>query len=133
MLVMPQRKQTTVARILSQYEIIIAVGEVDGIKVGDQFTIVGKSNDEITNPKTGEVIGFVPIKKAVVRAKQVFERFTICENANTKYSSLFGAASIAANFDAKSPLNVRKEDIQSVDKNAKPVPIEVGDEVEYIH
>lgn len=130
---MSQRKKTIVARILSQYEVIIAVGEVDGVKVGDQFMIMGNSDDKIINPETGEEIGFVPVKKAIVKAKQVFEKFTICENSNTKYSSLFGATSMTANFDIKSPLNVRKEDIRGIDKNANVAPIKVGDEVDYVH
>lgn len=49
-------KQAKVAKVLTQYKVILNVGARDGINVGDDF-IIYRIGDEVQDPDTGESLG----------------------------------------------------------------------------
>ncbi len=55
-----------VAKVLSDYQLIINAGSNDGVVIGDTFTIIEKG-DEVFDPITGESLGDYELKKGVVR------------------------------------------------------------------
>jgi len=66
-----------VAQILNSRELIINVGECDGVAVGMYFNILDPKGEEVKDPDTGEVLGSVARPKVRVRVIKVQERLSI--------------------------------------------------------
>ena len=66
-----------VAQILNSRELIINVGERDGVAVGMYFNILDPKGEEVKDPDTGEVLGSVARPKVRVRVIKVQERLSI--------------------------------------------------------
>jgi len=66
-----------VAQILNSRELIINVGERDGVVVGMYFDILDPKGEEVKDPDTGEVLGSVARPKVRVKVTKVQERLSI--------------------------------------------------------
>jgi hypothetical protein len=75
--------QGNVVKILNQREIAINIGRAHGVQKGMTFAIVASSPEEIRDPETGEVLDVVDRLKALIQAKEVRRRITICSTYKT--------------------------------------------------
>jgi len=66
-----------VAQILNEREIVINLGQAQGVKTGMIFAVLTDPL-EIKDPETGEVLDCLEREKARVRARDVRERIAVC-------------------------------------------------------
>jgi|SRR5215204_3696076 len=67
-----------VAGILTERELIINVGDEQGVQNGMKFQVLTDVPTEVTDPKTGEVLGVVAREKVRVMAVKVEPRYSVC-------------------------------------------------------
>lgn len=67
----------TVARILSDREVVLNRGAKDGVEVGDYIGIVDEEASKVTDPNTGESIGELTQFKTSLRVTQISESLAI--------------------------------------------------------
>jgi len=85
-----------VAKILSEREVVINLGKIQGVKKGMRFAILAPTPEEISDPETGELLDVVDRTKVLVQATEVRQRVTICSTYRTTkipggpLSSLYG-------------------------------------------
>lgn len=65
------RLRGKVAAILSKRELIINLGEDDGVRVGMKFVILNSQGMDIRDPDTGTVLGTVDVPKTVVKVVRI--------------------------------------------------------------
>src|SRR6266566_4898215 len=75
--------QGKVAKILTEREVVINIGSVQGVKKGMRFAILAPTPEEILDPETGEVLDVVDRTKVLVQATEVREKITICSTYRT--------------------------------------------------
>lgn len=75
--------QGKVAKILTEREVVINIGSVQGVKKGMRFAILAATPEEISDPETGEVLDVVDRPKVFVQATEVREKITICSTYRT--------------------------------------------------
>ena len=75
-----------VAKILDEYSIVINVGRKNSVVDGMVFAIFVKSDEEIKDPDSGEVLGKLENVKEHVFVSHVQDRFSTCV-AGTKETS----------------------------------------------
>jgi hypothetical protein len=75
--------QGKVAKILTEREVVINIGSVQGVKKGMRFAILASTPEEVSDPETGEVLDVVDRPKVLVQATEVRERITICSTYRT--------------------------------------------------
>jgi hypothetical protein len=67
-----------VASVLNERELVINVGERDGVRRGMRFAVLAGAT-EIPDPDTGESLGTIDRTKVRVQAVHVQERLSICQ------------------------------------------------------
>lgn len=67
-----------VAKILDEYSIVINVGSNNGVVDGMVFAIFAQSDDEITDPDSGKVLGKLEYVKDHVFVSHVQDAFSTC-------------------------------------------------------
>ncbi len=67
-----------IARILDEYNVVINVGQKQGVRVGMLFVIFATTEDEVKDPTTGEVLGKLETVKGYVSAVHVQDGLSIC-------------------------------------------------------
>jgi hypothetical protein len=75
--------QGKVAKILTEREVVINIGRMQGVKKGMRFAILSPTPEEISDPETGEVLDIVDRTKVLVQATEVREKVTICSTYRT--------------------------------------------------
>jgi len=70
----------TVVRIVNRYTLVINRGHVNGIKNGQRFLIYRLSEDEITDPETGENLGRLETVKGTGTVIHAQERISTVES-----------------------------------------------------
>lgn len=120
-------KEIKVIKILDRASIIINAGEKDGIGTGDMFFITAHS-ESIIDPFTKENLGSIKQYKAKIEATQVYEKMSVCQNAD-RTKSLAAVAQLFTT-EKREPLNIDPSDIPSDYDNSSP--IQIGDIVERI-
>ena len=68
-----------VARVLNAREVAINKGEVDGVELGMEFTILSSNVQNISDPDTKEYLGSVQRPKASVKVTLVHDRLSVAE------------------------------------------------------
>jgi hypothetical protein len=106
-----------VAGILTERELAINIGSEHGVESGMAFQVMANAATEITDPKTGEVLGSITREKVRVRATRVAPRFSICKTyqVHTTPGGILGgtAATALANVFERSrefPETLKAED-----------------------
>jgi hypothetical protein len=79
------RLQGKVAQLLNERELVINIGESDGVRAGMKFKILAESPVEIFDPETDELLGTVDREKVRVQAVEVQKEFSICSTYRTLY------------------------------------------------
>ena len=78
-----------VARILNSLEVAINIGSEKGVVVGMIFDIVDQSQ-EVRDPDTNEVLGFVERPKVRVKVTHVQEKLSLASTYKTKKFNVGG-------------------------------------------
>jgi len=84
-----------VARILSSRELVLNVGQEDGVEVGMFFDILSPEGDEIRDPDSGEVLGSIRKPKVRVKISSVQERLSVAATFRKKIVNEGGTATFA--------------------------------------
>jgi hypothetical protein len=73
-----------VAQILNERELVINIGEKNGVQEGMRFAVLAGSPVEIQDPETGEQLGWLDREKVRVEAVLVMDRMSVCATFETK-------------------------------------------------
>lgn len=77
-------KTICVASIIDSCKIVLNVGEIDGIKIGDKFLIYSVSDDDIIDPISGKSLGKLEIVKGKGRVIYVQSQMCTIESVNKR-------------------------------------------------
>lgn len=67
-----------VAEILNARELVINLGQAQGVTLGMKFAVMAESVLEIHDPASGEVLDTIDREKVRVEASEVRQKITIC-------------------------------------------------------
>ncbi|WP_020006232.1 hypothetical protein [Salinicoccus albus] len=136
------KKKVKIATILSETEVIINAGKLDGIQQGQAFYIVDIHGRVIKDPDTDEILGSFPGYKGKVVVKKVKDKFSYCESPTyyRNYAAeltLASTKSLIDNMDIiggqeQNKLNILKEDITDLSSKFTDSPVKIGDILELI-
>ncbi len=56
---------------MSRRELVLNLGDADGVAVGTKFVILNRHGVDVTDPDTGEVLGTVEVPKTVVKVVRI--------------------------------------------------------------
>ena len=113
------RIEGKVAEIISERDLVINRGTVDGVKVGMRFRILHSRGAEIVDPDTGEKLGRVEIDKTVVKITSVDERLAVGRTFRTIKEGGGALAQSAFLSNAFRQPTVTVETLKTGGKNAK--------------
>lgn len=131
-----------ITNILNKYEIIINLGERDGVQLKDTFYIMEKKATEIIDPDTKEVLDSFFRKKARVIVTEVHQKYSICATPNTASTSVIQSSINALDLLSKSThvhnvkaierkqLTVDRREVDDIFSEYSNKTIHVGDIVE---
>lgn len=117
-----------IAKIVTEYRVVINRGHKDGVENGMRFVIFDPG-EEILDPKTGESLGNLEIVKAKVEVINVQEKMSTAKT----YEYTSGPSGIAAAFVniERGPLKKLPLDEEAL-KQVKTTSVKVGDLVRQI-
>lgn len=135
-------KSVKIAAILSETEVIINVGRIDGAENGQEFYIIDTEGRVIKDPDTDVVLGRFEGYKGKLIIKKVEDGFSYCETP-TYYKSLAIESTLASSMSMlnnlnnisgakQDKLNILKEDILDLNSKYTNNPVKVGDSLELI-
>lgn len=120
-----------VVKIPSDDAIVINGGTNYGIKVEDQFHIIGKGT-MVKDPDTGEPLGELNGEKATVEVTKVFEKMCLCENVERSSAPVFTSMSqiLLPFYSPRKSLNVDADEITGYIADDQK-SIKIGDKAEH--
>lgn len=80
----PRITEGNVAEIVSKTQLIITPGRDEGVKTGDKFQVVASEKEQVRDPHTETVLEEIPVIKATVVVKAVYEKCCLVENSSTR-------------------------------------------------
>jgi hypothetical protein len=90
--------QTTIARIISPTEVVLAAGSDQGVSPGMEFIIYDLS-DRILDPETGADLGQIELVKGRVISVHVQDRMTTARTKTKRTERSFGSRAMIAAFE----------------------------------
>jgi len=119
-----------IARILNMETVVINAGKNQGLSKGDILEIF-EEPDPVFDPDTGNQIGSLAQRKALIIIIDTAENLSVCENYEKKNISLPSSiVSIISNKTTAADLNVACNQIQPLPIDDQP--ISVGDKVRIV-
>jgi len=120
-----------VAEVVSDRELILNKGAVDGVIEGDYFKVLNPNTMNVVDPETGEQLGGFNVIKIVVVAIQVADRVTLARTFRRKTVNIggtasFGMASVIRGM--QEPKYVEQIERLRLDE-AAPRPLAPGDSI----
>ena len=79
-----------VAKILSEREVALNRGLLDGVELGMRFDILNPDFQEIRDPDTNEALGFIERPKSRVRVTLVYDRVAVAETFRVRKVNVGG-------------------------------------------
>jgi hypothetical protein len=73
-----------VAAILNARELVINLGQTQGVRLGMKFAVLAETPLEISDPTSGEVLDTIDREKVRVEASEVRDKVTICRTYRIK-------------------------------------------------
>ncbi len=114
-----------VAGILTEREITINVGSLNGVYEGMKFKVLANSPMEVTDPETGEKLGIIDREKVRVAATEIQEKFSVCRTYRVKVIGGWNFPNLAA-------LNVRQEFPETLKVEDSQLPQPLSEEESYV-
>lgn len=121
------RVRGKVAGILSKRELILNLGEADGIRVGMKFVILNSQGMDVRDPDTGTVLGTVEVPKTVVKVVRIGGEHLAVARTFRKIAGTPGLLSAMPNFSGR-PARTETLDIAS----GSSLKAELSEEESYI-
>ena len=81
------RLEGRVAQILNARELVINIGENQGVTAEMKFAILSESPMEVLDPNSGELLDHIDREKVRVEATEVREKISICKTYKIKIIS----------------------------------------------
>ena len=105
-------KTWRVVKIIDNQRLVINAGSSDGIKKGQEM-VVFLPGEEVIDPETKQSLGTLDTIKCYLNVTDVYEKMSICVNAISNMSDVFGIAGAFALGGLSGPkaLPVDAEDI----------------------
>lgn len=72
----PHLRDILVAKVLNERTVVLNRGQAHGVKMGQRFVIYEVSEEEISDPATGDSLGHLEIVKGTGRVSHVQERLS---------------------------------------------------------
>lgn len=120
-----------VIRVMNNESLIVNVGSVHGINLGDEFAILG-TTETIVDPITNEELGDFYYTKETLEVVDVQSRYSILAKPSRRPSNVFGfpepVSESSDNYDF-TPINIDPDEIKPL-KDEKSMIIHVGDRAE---
>ena len=69
-----------VVKVLNDFKVVLNKGHKDGIKEGQRFRLIEKTNEELRDPDTGELFGYLEIPKGEGVVVHATENTSILES-----------------------------------------------------
>lgn len=110
-----------IVKIISEYKVVVNAGSNCSIEENDILEVY-QPGQEVLDPETGDSLGTLDFIKAKLRVIDVLPKMCICENRDTRQSSIID---LVQNFsrEERLPLNVKTTDIsggyEGIDKKIK--------------
>lgn len=117
--------KSLVARVNSEKELVLNVGIEQGVRPGDIFRIMSTEGIPINDPESGEQLGVVPVEKARVKARTVYQKICIVETYRT-YTIGGSHSSVAAIFGPERTVTEKME-VEESDEYEIDKTVRVGD------
>src|SRR6266508_2456411 len=73
----------TVVEVIDDYTVVINRGSRDGIRGGQRFVIYAQSSEQIRDPESGELLGYLEIVKGTGKVTHLQERLATVESDKT--------------------------------------------------
>lgn len=121
------RVRGKVAGILSKRELILNLGEADGIRVGMKFVILNSQGMDVRDPDTGAVLGAVEVPKTVVKVVRIGGAHLAVARTFRKIAGTPGPLGTMSNFSG-TPARTETLDIAS----GSSLKAELSEEESYI-
>lgn len=86
-----------VASVLSDREVALNKGSIDGVEIGMEFKILSSKGAEIMDPDTNELLGFVELEKTSVKVTTVKDRISVASTYRT-YKVNVGGSGIGLSY-----------------------------------
>lgn len=127
-----------IARILDEYNVVINVGQKQGVYEGMPFVIFATGEDEVKDPVTGEGLGKLETVKGYVSAIHVQDGLSVCavehtakgvvggESKSQTLSGAMMAESLGYRSGGEDRLNVNPSQVSGL---ARGGSISIGDGV----
>lgn len=84
------RKKGKVAQILNTRDLVINIGEKNGVEVGMKFDVIDPKGEKIKDPDTQEIIGSLDRPKVRVKVIQVKENISVASTFKVKEINVGG-------------------------------------------
>ena len=79
---MIQQINGKVSRVLNTQEIAMNIGTTNGVTVGMYFDVIDANQHDITDPDTGEVLGYIDRPKVRVKVTHTQEKLSVATTPN---------------------------------------------------
>jgi hypothetical protein len=78
-----RRLEGRVAKLLNERELVINIGQRDGVDFGMRFAVLAATPLPVHDPETGELLGQLDREKVKVQVVEVLDRMSICRTFET--------------------------------------------------
>lgn len=129
-----ENNKIKIIKIISDSEFIINAGSNQHVKIGTEFSILDKKGEEVKDPDTEEVLGYLDITKGEIHVTRVFPNMSIAKSETYTVGGLsasmlaFQSSNSLSGVTKHKSLNVDKNQISSLNTSGhSDVPIQIGD------
>lgn len=126
-------KTIKIVKIIDETTFVLNAGKNDGINKGTKFKIIDSEPEQITDPDTKQIIGYLDNSKGIIEADVVQEKMTIARTRLHKKlnkSPIYDAMSAFQSYETsyREELNVDETQITG-GYNKSNNPVSIGDKV----
>jgi len=130
-----------VVKLLTSREVVINLGEKDGVKKGMIFAVLDPNGIDIVDPDTGESLGSIERVKVKLKITQVGERISVASTYRKRKVNIGGTgfdfSSMLRSLDAPPQYVYKYETLKTKDKPWEEIKeedsyVKVGDPVKLL-
>jgi hypothetical protein len=126
-----------VAQILNARELVINIGEKDGVTQGMKFAVLSESPMQIIDPQTKEILDTVDREKVRVRTAEVRPRITICRTYLVRTvpgGALYNAtlAGLGEGFNLARQMQPPRKVVDTLRADDKDLPPPLSEDESYV-
>lgn len=115
-----------VAAILNARELVINIGQEQGVTVGMKFKVLAETPFEVQDPDTGKTIGIVDREKVRVQTTDVQPNLAVCRTYKTRRTSGLFFPSV------QDLMPVSREEVETLKADSSSLPPPLKEEESYV-